>query len=263
MTRMLTIAQTTWRSILRRKDLYVLLILMAAMLVSLTSLDVFGLGGASIYVIDIGLLMAWVFSWILSVHASARELPEEETRGTIFPLLARPVTRLDLVLGKWLGSWSAVCIATLAFYGLIAVFVRAKGHSLDPITLTQGFILHSAALAVISAIAVAFSTRMNHDAAATLTFVLTGASFLVVPRVPEFISRESGLAAGFLMFLYNALPHFEVFDLRKRISFDYGPCSTTTFVLVLAYGAAWSAAVLAIAWMAYRHKRFSRDSLAG
>lgn len=261
MRRMLVLAQTLWLEVIRKKDVYVLLILMGALLVVLVSLNIFGLGGVVRYVKDLGLLMAWFFSWILAIMVTIRQLPDEENKGTIFPLLAKPVTRLELVAGKWLGAWTTSLAATLLFYLLIGGVVKGKGGSFDSLALLQGYLLHGCALGVIVAIALAFSTRMNPDAALSLTCILTGVSFVVVPRVPEFLSRESGFIGGGLMFLYNALPHFEVFDMRKRLIHDFGPAGWNTVFLVLLYGIALTLLFLLIAWLAYRNKRFSRSTL--
>ena len=269
MTRILTIAKIVWLQIIRRKDVYVLLILLAALLVTLVSLDIFGLGGIAGYIKDVGLLMAWVFGWILVINVSSRELPQEEGRGTIFPLLAKPVTRFDIVAGKWLGAWSVAAAATLLFYLLVAGVVLLSlpadlpaSVALNPGALLQAYALHCAALAVLAGLGVAFSTRMNHDAAATIAYVLSGTAFVVVPRVPEFLVKQSGLSNWVLMVLYHLMPHFELFDLRKRVVHNYGPAPAATFCLVCLYGALLTCAVILIAWMAYRRKRFSRGSLA-
>lgn len=262
MTRIANIAGTVWKEVVRRKDLYVLMVLLGALLVTLVSLDVFDLGGVVRYVLDIGLLMAWLFAWILAITVSARQLPQEETRGTVYSLLAKPVTRAEVIVGKWLGAWSVVAFATAVFYALVVGVTILKRGSVNGIALLQGFCLHAAALAVISAIAMIFSARMNADAAISLSFVITGASFLVVPRIPEFLTQTSGITASLLLFLYNILPHFEVFDLRRRIVHDYGPAAWGTIGCVLLYGLALVAMCLILTWLAYRHKRFSRETIA-
>lgn len=262
MTRALTIVHLVWLEVIRRKDVYVLLVLMGCLLATLASLDIFGLGGVVVYVLHLGLLLTWVFAWILAVNVGSRELPQEESRGTIFPLLAKPITRLELVIGKWMGAWSVVTAATFLLYVLVLAVVLARGGYTPPSALAQGFVLHSAAIGVMVAMAIAFSTRMNHDAAASVTYVVTAASFLVVPRIPAFLAAESGVRATVLMLLYNLLPHFEVFDLRRRISFSYGPAGWSTFLLALAYGLVLVVFLLTLAWIAYRRKRFTRGSLA-
>ena len=99
MKRILTIASVVWIELLRRKDVYVLFILLLAFLMILMSLNVFGLGGLVVYVKEIGLLLTWLFSWILAVNISSRLLPQEETQRTIFPLLAKPISRAEIVVG--------------------------------------------------------------------------------------------------------------------------------------------------------------------
>ena len=205
-------------------------------------------------------MMSWFFSWILAVNLASREIPTEETRGTIFTLLAKPITRADLICGKWLGTWSVASAATAAFYVLVVSVVRLKGSSFDSAALTQAVALHFSALGVICAIAIAFSTRMNYDAAASMSYVLTGAAFMVVPRVPEFLAHESGFTANMLMLIYNILPHFEVFDMRKRLVHDFGPAGWKIFLTVLCYAALITFVFLLLAWLGYRNKRFSRSN---
>ena len=261
MTRILVIARITWLEVLRRKDLYVLLVLLGALLMTLVSLNIFGLGGLDMYVKDVGLLIVWIFGWVLSVGVTSRALPQEEQRGTIFPLLAKPITRLELIAGKWLGSWTVVSAAVAVFYVLVTAVIALRGGRMAPVPLLQGYVLHCLALGILCALALLFSTRMNHDATAALTYVLTVAAMLVIPFVPAFMLHAGGLAGSLFMVMYNLLPHFELFDMRKRMVYDYGPLDWKTFFLVTTYGIIYTASLLLWAWMAYRRKRFSRGNL--
>jgi len=263
MKRAWTVACVVLLEMIRRKDIYVLAILMGALLALLVSMDVFGLGGAAAYVADIGLLATWVCTWFLAVTVSTRQLPQEESRGTVYALLAKPVTRLELIAGKWAGATLSVVVAMLALYALVFVVTILKGGQVDLLTGGEMCLLHGVAIGVMAAIGLAASTRLNHDAAATLTFVLTGAALLVAPRIPAFVAQSGGVRAGLLLFLYNVLPHFEVFDLRMRFVHRFGPVGPGVLALSAAYGAALTAAFLALAWAAYRNKRFTRGTLSG
>lgn len=258
MTRILTIASVVWIETIRKKDAYVLLTLLAVLLFALLSVDVFGLGGVAGYVKQIGLLFAWAFAWILAVTVSARELPQEEKQGTIYPLLAKPLTRFELVVGKWLGAWTVVSLCTCCFYAVIVLVAYMRESPFRWDSLLQGYLLHCAALAIICAIAMALSTRMNFDAASTFAFAVTGAAFLILPRIPNLMTLEAGLRGKALYVLYYALPHFELFDLRQRLVFDDGPAPWTVILQVLVYGAIMAAAFLLLAWIGYRNKRFAR-----
>jgi ABC-type transport system involved in multi-copper enzyme maturation permease subunit len=248
---------------LRKKDAYVLLILLGALLLVLVSLNVFGLGSVVGYVKDAGFLTAWVFAWILAVNTGSRALPREEETGTIFPLLAKPITRFELIAGKWLGAWSTAMAATLVFYLLVVAVTLAKGGTFLPGALIQAYLLHGGALSIIAAIAIAFSARMNWDAAASMTYVLTLAAFLVVPRVPAFLVYAKGISGTLLMVIYNLLPHFELFDMRKRIVHDYAAMEWHAFCFVILYGMLFTLVFLLAAWLGYRNKRFSRGDAYG
>lgn len=262
MIRTLTIAAIMWLEMLRKKDVYVLLILGTSLLVTLVSLNIFGLGGLVIYVKDIGLLMSWIFGVVLAISMSARALPQEEQRGTIFPLLAKPITRIELIAGKWLGATTVASLTMFIFYALIFLVVRMRGGSMQAAPLLQGYVLHCGALAILCGIGLLFSTHMNFDAAVSLSFVACAAAFLVVPRVPAFLMKTSGFSADALMALYNVLPHFEILDMRKRIVYDDGPLSPRTFAICLGYAACYAAALILLSWLAYRKKRFSRGNVA-
>ena len=258
MRRVLTIARVVWLDTLRRKDLYVLLVLLGALLVGLLMVDAFGLGGASGYAKELGLLMAWVLAWVLAVTISARELPREESRGTIYTLLARPLTRVELVAGKWLGAWSVTAAATFTFYVLVAAVVSARGGTFQYSAFLQGYLLHVAALAIVCALALLCSTRMNFDAATSVALALTAAAFLLLPRVPQLLVVAPLSQGTILLVLYYLLPHFEVFDLRQRMVHDWGPAPWGDALAVVLYGALMTAVFLLLAWLAYRHKRFPR-----
>jgi ABC-type transport system involved in multi-copper enzyme maturation permease subunit len=261
MIRLATIARTVWLEMLRKKDFYVLAILLAALLMALLSVNVFGLEGVTRYVKDLGLLLTWICSWVLAIGTMARQLPQEEARGTIYPLLAKPVSRAEMLLGKWLGAWSIVTAATAIFYVLVLGVTLLRGGSFDAGTLAQAFLLHAVNLAIVTALALALSTRLTAGAASTLAYVATLTAYVMVPQIPVLLTRESGFRATALYFLYYALPHFELFDLRQRLVHGWGAAPWGLVLVVALYGAFWAAFFWLLAWAAYRKKRFSRGGV--
>lgn len=256
-----TVARTLWLELLRKKDLYVLLILLASLLVALVSLDILGLGGAVGYVKDVGLLLAWVFGWGLTVTIASRALPQEETRGTVYALLAKPVSRFEVIFGKWLGTWVTVSAALALFYTLVVAVTALKGGKFYPIVLVQGFLLHSVAMGLVAAVSIALSTRLNADATATLSYVFAAAVCFVLPRAPDFAAPRTGAVSTLVLAAYHALPRMALFDFRRRLVHGFGPVSWHTLAAVLCYGAIFIAIFLALAWLGYRNKRFSRTAV--
>jgi hypothetical protein len=245
---------------LRRKDIYVLLIMLATVLLGLVSMNIFGLGSVDGFVKDAGLLAAWLFGWILATNCASRQIPQEESRGTILPLLAKPVQRWQFIVGKWLGAWAAAALAVASFYLLTQLILLGFGGSFNIPTLIQALMLHLTALAVIAAIAVALSTRLHQDAAATLTYVATAAMFLLVPRIPELALQARGWRQTAMLALYGFLPHFELFDMRRRAIHQYGTMQWGWFAVIILYGTILASIMLCLAWIGFHNKHFSRGN---
>ncbi|MEI6563288.1 MAG: ABC transporter permease subunit [bacterium] len=261
MRQIITVAHVVWLEMIRRKDFYILFILLSALLIWLMIFDVFGLTTVSGYIKDLGLLAVWIMGWILALNTSIRQLPQEEQRGTLFPLLAKPISRLNIILGKWLGSWSITCLALLCFYITLWLGITIKEGRFDYATLCQGFLLHCAALAIVCAMGLALSTRMNRDAAATTAYVLTGTAFLMLPKIPSMLIHTQGVAGALLLGLYYLFPHFELFDIRHRLVHDWGCAPWLTVCEILLYAVLMTSVFLILAWLSYRNRRFTRENL--
>jgi ABC-type transport system involved in multi-copper enzyme maturation permease subunit len=261
MSRVWVLAGIVWLEMIRRRDLYVLLMLLAVLLTTLLSFDVFGLAGVTGYVKDLGLLAVWILGWIMAVNTSVRQLPCEERQGTLFPLLAKPVSRLALILGKWLGAWTVACFALACFYLTLCLGIRLKGGGFDPATLLQAVLLHGAALAMVCAIGLALSTRLNQDAATVMTYLGTGAAFVLLPRIPAMLVGTQGLNSWILHGAYYLLPHLELCDLRRRLVHDWGHAGWRVTGEILLYTLLMTAVFLTLAWLGFRRRQFSRGAV--
>lgn len=261
MSRIFTIACVVWKEMLRRKDFYVLLILLGALLFSLMSINIFGLGATMRYMVDSGLLLAWLFSAILAVTLSGRQLPAEEQRGTVYALLAKPLTRWQLLAGKALGSWAAVSAATVLFYCLLIGTLLVKGWMVNPVALCQALVLHITALAIVVSLTLAISTRTTFGAAASLAYLALGAGFVFVPQIPALSVYADTLSAKAMLVIYYALPHFELFDLRQCVVHDWPALPARMLFSILFYGLLLTAIFMLLAWLGYRKKHFKRGDL--
>jgi ABC-type transport system involved in multi-copper enzyme maturation permease subunit len=262
MGRIWVIARTVWLEMLRRKDVYVLLILLGVLLYALLSVNIFGLGTTVRYVTDLGLLLVWLFSLVLTVGVSCRQLPNEEKQGTIYPLLAKPLTREELLIGKWIGAWVSVSLATTLFYISVATVVKLRGSTFEWGALGQAWVLHIVSLGALAALSIALSTRFTYGAAASLSYVVIGASLVLVPRAPAMLVEARGIQSIALLIVYYLFPHFELFDMRLRVVHGWGTISLSTFFILICYGVILSLLFMFLAWAGYRNKHFQRGAVA-
>jgi ABC-type Na+ efflux pump permease subunit len=116
------------KELYRRKDFYVLLVLTAVITGLLGSVSFFNDPKIARYLKEICLLLIWISSLVICITTAARQIPAEKENRTIFPLLAKPVTRWQVVFGKFLGCWLACGIALLVFYLFFAIVSESRSQ---------------------------------------------------------------------------------------------------------------------------------------
>jgi ABC-type transport system involved in multi-copper enzyme maturation permease subunit len=182
----LVIAALTLREIVRRRVIWVLLIL------ALASVALVGWGverlvsysrenGVEELQVQIGvsqvlILIAFMFSFVLAMSAAflaAPAIASDVESGTVHAMLARPMRRSDLVIGRWLGL-AIVVAGYAALSGLFAIAVVGfvSGH-LPPQPLVAVAFLASQAIVVLT-LALSLGTRLPGIAAGAVTVVLFG-----------------------------------------------------------------------------------------
>src|SRR3974377_1195570 len=129
MNKVSALAGVVIKELYRRKDFYVCFVMAAVLTVLLASVNFFHDNQIVRHIKDIGLLLIWVSALVIAIGTTARQLPAERENRTIFPLLAKPVSRAQVVLGKFAGCWLACGLALLVFYLFFTVISSSReGH---------------------------------------------------------------------------------------------------------------------------------------
>lgn len=238
----------------RRNDIFALLVLALALLVPLSAMKPFGASGAVRYVDEIALLLVWGYSLFIALGTGARAFPPEFESRTIYPLLAKPVSRGALLFGKFLGACTASLSALAFFYGLflLSYVFRGAAPSLD---LLQAFVLHGAFVVLAVAIAMLGSLLVTPSANLTLTAILLGGMFFFGRRLPAYAETVGGALKPLLLAVYGLAPHAEFFDMRQRVIHGWGTVEPSVFLAVLAYAAVYVTVVLLLACFVLKRRR--------
>ena len=128
MNNVLAISGIVIKELYRRKDFYVLFVLTALITVVVGSVSFFNDAKIVRYLKESCLLLIWISSLVIAIGTAARQIPAERENRTIFPLLAKPVTRGQVVAGKFLGCWLACGVALLVFYVFFGVVSESRGR---------------------------------------------------------------------------------------------------------------------------------------
>lgn len=253
MNNVIAIAQVVLLEMVRRKDVYVLFVLSALISLAAASVNVFNEASVVGYIKEICLLLIWVSAMVIAVVSAARQLPAEREQRTIYPLLAKPVTRAEVVLGKFAGCWISTGLTLVLFYAFFAGLTAFKSREFDIAAFVQAVWLHWMALGVVTAMALLGSLVFAAPSSnATICFVVV-AGILLMGRHLNKVAAQLAEPAGTLLYAgYFLIPHLEWYDLRDLLIHHQDPVPWLPWLLATPYALAYTALFLFLTWLQFR-----------
>jgi ABC-type transport system involved in multi-copper enzyme maturation permease subunit len=240
---------------IRRKDMWVLAILGGVIVLAAAALGLVGIAGLEIFVKDLAVTVLGAFSTILAVLTSSRVFPEEVANRTLYPLLARPVRRIDLLIGKFLGavvvSWAGFLVLAVLVSLVLAVFHIPLG-----LIALQYCVVKCLGIAVVCSVGLLLSMVMTPAAAATTTFILAFGSPML-SRAFVLTAESTPGARPLCRVLEALLPQVHLFDLGARVVYiDWSPISIGVLVGLAAYAGLYSSSAIFGSWLVLRKRAF-------
>jgi len=243
------------KELYRRKDFYVLFILTGLLTGLLWSLNFFNDDRIVRYLKELCLLMIWISALVIAVVTAARQIPAEREQRTIFPLLAKPITRGEFIVGKFFGCWLATGMALVVFY-LFFWIVTATRESNVPIgSYLQAIWLHWWMLGVVVALTLLGSVIFVAPSSTITIILLAVGGILIVGRHLHHAALQlPEPSQTILSVIYFLIPHLEFFDTRDLVVHDWGTISWVVCGLATLYAVAYTTLFLLAAWMIFRRK---------
>lgn len=255
MNNILVITSIVLKELIRRKDAYVLLIITVLLTVLSGYVNFFGDLKMVRYMKELCLLLVWISSVVIAVTLTARQIQSERESRTLFSLLSKPVSRNELILGKFFGCWLACGLALLVFYGFFIGTAVARGEHWRLLEYFQAFWLHWVMLGIIVAMVLCGSLVFAAPSSnATITIVVIVGILMLGRHLGKLALTASEPVQTLGLTVYYAMPHLEFYDLRDLIIHDWPLVKWSVIGLVTAYGAAYAAAFLGLACFLFRRK---------
>src|SRR4051794_17717182 len=243
------------KELYRRKDFYVLFVLTALITLLMGSVKFFNDDKIVRYLKDICLLLIWVSALVIAIATTARQIPAERENRTIFPLLAKPVTRAQVIVGKFLGCWLACGLALVVFYLFFGVVSGSREHSWPLLNYLQAMWLQWAMLAIVVALvllgSVVFAAPSSNS---TISFVVIAGILLLGGHLNQIALQRAEPMRTVAYSIYFMIPHLEWYDVRSLIAFDQSLLSWVDCGLATLYAGFYSALLLCATWIVFRRK---------
>jgi ABC-type transport system involved in multi-copper enzyme maturation permease subunit len=254
MSRVLAVAANTFRETVRERVLYNLVFFAVLMTLSGLLLGQLSIRQDEKIIKDLGLAAMDLFGTLIAVFIGVGLVSKEIERRSLYPLLAKPLTRGEFFLGKFAGLVFTLFVnLALMTAGLYATLV-ATGRRPDPLLLAAIYPIFLG-LVLVVAFAMLFSTVSSSSALASVFTVGT----VVAGRFTDVIRNMREVAPGvpswLVDFLYALLPNFRNFDFKDRVAYgDAVPAAVLAWVTV--YAAAYVGVVLAVGLASFRSRDF-------
>ncbi len=174
MRRVLAIARNTYRENIRDKVLYNLILFALIMILSSLALGQLTLGNNDRVILDLGLSSISLFGVLIAIFIGIGLVYKELEKRTAYALLAKPVHRYELILGKYLGLLFTLLVnLVIMTVGLELTLLYTGGIGLAGyLQVLPAVFLIFLSLALVTALALLFSTFSTPALSALFTFFL-------------------------------------------------------------------------------------------
>jgi len=230
------IAKNTFREAIRDRVLYAILVFAVVAIGGSKAIGWVMVGEDIKVMTDIGFASVAFFSVLIAIFVGTGLVHREIDKRTLYTVLARPVRRWEFLVGKYAGLMLTVLLNMAVMSVLFLVYLKVMSHITvagtdDPVppVLTymnfQALVLTAAELAVVTAIAVFFSSASTPILSAIMTTVAYAAGHtsgwimvmveLLEPAPGQQLTTTEWLGQWVLTIVYYLVPNLENFNIRN------------------------------------------------
>jgi ABC-type transport system involved in multi-copper enzyme maturation permease subunit len=216
MGKMWVIATNTFREALRKKTLYILLVVALVAIGTSRFFSFLAAQDELKMIKDVSFATIEFFGAILAIFTAMGGVSGEIEKKTIYTLLAKPITRKNFIIGKFLGQ-SMVILLNAILISLFFIGLLISKKAVPDMEIYKSLLLIYVELLMIGAISLAVATFATDAFNIILSFFLfiTGNLSIYFKQVIE--RTENIIFKGLGYMLYNIIPNYENFNIRDQV----------------------------------------------
>lgn len=243
MNKILAIALNTFRESIRDRIFYSLLVFALLMLAFSMVLGNLTIGQPDKIIKDFGLGAISIFGTLIAIFVGIGLVYKEMEKKTIYLILAKPLSRWQFLLGKYIGLsmtlFVEVAVMSMCLFGLLHFYYGLA----MPWELLKAIVPIFFELQLILATALLFSTFTSPFLSSLFTL-----SVFVIGHLTQDLrvlaqNSEDVSLQRLSTFLYYLFPNLEFLNFKSQVVHGL-PISTNALFLSLLYATAYSVALL-------------------
>ena len=253
--RVIALAKITLKNYLQEKILVVVMLFAAILMLSSYVLSPLAVGAQQKIVVDIGLAAISIFAVGLIVLLGAGSFHLEKERGILRALLAKPISRVEFVLGKYTGTVAMVSIVVLLMASVHMLVITLSGSQVTENMMSAVYLtlLEGGVVTALLTFFAAFSSPVL-GSFFTISCVVAGHFSSDLLTFAERMGGTSMKVAA--TGAYYLLPNLELMNVRSE-AVHHLPLPDGFLFSVTLYALAYAAIVLYLATLIFRAKEVS------
>jgi ABC-type transport system involved in multi-copper enzyme maturation permease subunit len=253
LTRTLAVARNTFRETIRERVLYNLLFFALLMTVSGLLLGQLSIRQDEKIIKDIALAAMDLFGTAIAVFVGVGLVSKELERRSLYPVMAKPVSREEFLIGKFAGLAFTLLVNVAVMAAGLYLTLLLTGRHADLRLLAAVFPIFLSLVLTVS-IVLLFSTYTSTALAAfgSLMVVVAGRFSDIIHNMQQV---APGAPAWLIQGLYYALPNYRNFDFKDRVVYG-DPVSGGDLAWITVYAVVYTSIVLGLTVLSFRRKEF-------
>lgn len=256
MGKMLLVARYTFLEMVRHKVLYAFVFFAFFILALGIAITKMTIGAPGDIISDIGLGTIEIFSTVIAIFMGISIIQKELSLRTLHPLLARPISRPQYVLGKFLGMLLLAAAGILFMAAVLWVMLFFYGAPERIFAFLPAFytIFLQTALVVAAAVLCSAFVEPAVGALFAISFYLIGAtSYNLVYLININTDETTKQVINTLRYL---LPDFSHFNIKDNLVYGRG-LEESSLSFATLYACAGIAIILAFAVLSFNKKEIN------
>lgn len=248
------IAFNTFRENLRDKILYNLLFFSVFLIGGAIALGDLSIMEHDKIISDIGLAAINLIGIIIAIFVGIGLVSKEIERRTVYTIMARPIHRVQFVLGKYLGLAITLTVNVVI---MLVVYVATLWFGHIPIhnTVFQAVQLMLVEMLLITAAALMFSTFSTTTLSAILTIGVYVIGHLTGDLKSIAEKSQSGMIQNLMTGLYYVCPNLEMLNIKGQAASGF-PVSLAFQSMTTLYGLLYATLLLVAACLIFQRRDF-------
>ena len=255
--RIFVLAKNVFQEVVRDRILYIIGLYTLILAVAIRVLPEFAASTEDKMFLDFGMVAMNIIALIVAVFIGTGLINKEIEKRTILVLVAKPVSRGEIITGKFLGLSVvlALLIATMTVIYLVFLQLGNIPHPTTSILIASVFLFLQ--LSLITAVAITFGVFTNSLLAVALTIAVYLMGNITQDLVKLGRLSRNPAMERITQSLYLILPDLSRLDLKNDAVYGLQALPDATLLMSNAgYGLLYSVMVLAIAIFIFSRREF-------